>query len=243
MKFSSLALLAFVALERAHPAYSFVSPPSADVTPFRGIARPQVVEMSTESDGSTSDVSIPYDAAAELAYKGWIEQYDRPYDAERYKVFLDNYKAITVMNTAAKQKARETGGKPNLLSLNKFADCTAEEYEAAMNGESKSSSDDSSSETEEAPATSGNILGDAVKAVESQASASSALQEAADALEAEEAVRWKDNIMGSKSIKVLCLCIHPCVYLFVRVVLYFLPSHTNIWIDFNVDRNWPLNWV
>lgn len=183
MKFSSLAFLALVATERAHPAYSFVSPPVADVARNGRFARSQIVEMAAETEESSSDVSIPYDAAAAFAYKGWLEKFDKPYDAERYEVFRSNYEAIAVMNVSAKKKARENldSGKPNLLSLNKFADFTAEEYEAAMNGDSKSSSDDSSSKTEEASASSGSILGDAVKAVESQASASSALQEAADA--------------------------------------------------------------
>jgi hypothetical protein len=178
MKISSVALLAFAALERAQPVLSFVPLKSANVCPIRA-----GVQISAETE--ESDVSIPYDSAAEEAYKGWIEKYDTPYDAERYEVFKSNYEAITVMNMAAKKKARETGETPSLLSLNQFADCTAEEFEAKNKAES--STDDSSSETEE-PASSGNILGDAVKAVESQASASSALQEAADALEAEEAV-------------------------------------------------------
>ena len=187
MKISSVALLAFVAVERSHPVYSFLTSQTAKTAPIRHGMPSFVTEMAAETDVSaSSDVSIPYQAAAELAYKEWIAKYDRPYDAGRYEVFLSNYNAITVMNVAAKKKARDTdGGKPSLLSLNEYADCTAEEYSAAMKGES-ASTDDSSSDSE--PSSSGNILGDAVKAVESQASASSALQEAADALEAEEEV-------------------------------------------------------
>ena len=196
MKISSVALLAFTALEISHPAYSFVTPPRVNVAPVsRTGFRSLVVDMASETDiGTTSDVSIPYDAAAELAYKGWLAKYDKPYDAERYEVFLSNYKAITVMNVTAKKKARDDAdsGSPSLLSLNEYADCTAEEYAAAMNGGAKSddtSADSSSDDAEEAPATSGSILGDAIKAVESQQSASSALQDAADALEQEEEVR------------------------------------------------------
>ena len=203
--------MAVVAVERAHPGYSFVPPPSADVAPTGRAPRSFAVELAAENADSSSDVSIPYDSAAELAYKGWIEAYDKPYDAERYKVFRDNYKAITVMNVSAKKKARENpdGGKVSLLSLNKFADCTAEEYEAAMKGDSKSLSDDSSKETEVASTSSGNILGDAVKAVESQASASSALQEAADALEAEEAVRCSNFLRAHNLAKCdICFFVH-----------------------------------
>ena len=238
MKISSLALLAVLAVERAH---SFVTPPRANVAPIGSAARSVVVEMATENDDSSADVSIPYDSAVELAYKEWIEAYDKPYDAERYKVFQENYKAITAMNVAAKKKARETGGKASLLSLNKFADCTAEEYEAAMKGDSKTSSDDSSEETEEAPTSSGNILGDAVKAVESQASASSALQEAADALEAEEAVRLS-NILRAQNQSVMSVFIHILCCLFGSVSR-LLASHKKIGSLLTTDRNWPLNWV
>ena len=194
MKISSVAFLAFVALERAQPTYSFLTPQSANVAPIRTGARSFVVEMAAESDGSP-DVSIPYDSPAEVAYEGWLTKYDKPYDDVRYKQFLSNYKAIAVMNTTAKKNARENpdGGKASLLSLNEYADYTAEEYEIMQNGGSisESSTDDSSSDTEEESADSGNILGDAVKAVESQASASSALQDASNALEAEEEVRWE----------------------------------------------------
>ena len=201
MKISSVALLAFMAVERANPAYSFLTPsgPRSNVAPFRSGVRSLVVDMATETDVATSDVSIPYESAAELAYKGWLVKYDKPYDAVRYEVFLSNYKAITVMNVSAKKKARDTadGGSPSLLSLNEFADCTAEEYEAAKNGlstsDDSSADSSSSSDAEETPTTTGNILGDAVKAVESQASASSALQEAADALDEEEQVRRETN--------------------------------------------------
>ena len=181
MKISRVALLAFL-VERSH---AFLTPQTANVAPTRNGSPAFVAEMAADTE---TDLSIPYDAAAELAYKGWIEKYDRPYDAARYEVFLSNYKAITVMNVSAKKKARDDpdGGKASLLSLNEYADCTAEEYQAAMKGETVPK--------EEAPAeptSSGNILGDAVEAVQAQASASSALQEAADALEAEEEVCWE----------------------------------------------------
>jgi hypothetical protein len=205
MKISSVAFLAFVALERGHPVSSFLTPQTANVAPIRTGARSFGVEMAAETESSTLDISIPYGAPAELAYKGWLEKYEKPYDADRYAVFLSNYRAITVMNVTAKKTARETpdGGKPSLLTLNEYADCTAEEYNAAMKGGSKdseSSADDSSSDAEDAPTTTGNILGDAVKAVQSQSSASSALQEAADALEAEE------EVCGEMCYRLLFLC-------------------------------------
>jgi hypothetical protein len=125
-----------------------------------------------------ADVSVPYDAAARLAYDDWCKTYGKPFDASRYEVFKDNYLAITVMNVSTKKQARESGDEnPSLLALNEYADFTAEEYEAAMNGEGT-------------VATTGDVLGKVVEAAESQSAASNALQEAADALAEDEEVGW-----------------------------------------------------
>ena len=131
------------------------------------------VDMSTDTD-----VSVPYDAAARFAYENWCKEYGKEIDESRYPTFKANYEAIAVMNVSTKKKARDSGSdSPSLLALNEFADYSAEEYEAAMN-----------KDKEEAPSTTGNILGKAVEAAESQSAASSALQEAADALAEEEEV-------------------------------------------------------
>lgn len=131
------------------------------------------VEMSTESN-----VSIPYDAAARLAYDQWRDEYLKgEFDPVRYESFKANYEAIAVLNVSSKKKARDEGNSPSILNLNEYADCTAEEYEALMKGEEP-----------EAPPTSGNILEQVMEAAQSQMAASSALQEAADALAEEEKV-------------------------------------------------------
>lgn len=177
MKGFQLAVLALLTLEGSQafiPSNLQRHAPSIHATSM---------EMSTESD-----VSVPYDAAAELAYDGWCKTYGKTYDAARYQVFKDNYEAITVMNVSAKKAARESGDEnPSLLALNEYADCTAEEYEAIMNGE-------------ELPATTGDVLGKVADAVESQAAASSALQEAADALAEEEEVRLSPRRVRSYNI-------------------------------------------
>ena len=152
------------------------------------------VDMATASAATDADVdvSIPYDAAAELEYEAWIAKYNKPYDASRREVFINNYKAISVMNVSAKKQARDAGtpvGEASLLALNEYADFTAEEYQAAMEGGGSSSS----SSTNEAPTSTGDILGEAVAAVESQSAASDALQEAADALAEEEEVSLYDG--------------------------------------------------
>lgn len=141
----------------------------------RNVARNAVaVEMSTEGD-----VSIPYDAAARLAYDQWRDEFLKgDFDPVRYEAFKANYEAIAVLNVSSKKKARDEGDdSPSLLNLNEYADCTAEEYESLMKGEEP-----------EAPPTTGDVLGQAVEAAQSQMAASTALQEAADALAEEEEV-------------------------------------------------------
>lgn len=170
MKGFSLALLALVALEASRPVSAFV-PPNLLRPNHAASVRATSVDMATDAD-----ISIPYDAAARLAYDNWCKTYGKPSDDARYEVFKANYEAITVMNVSTKKAARESGeDSPSLLALNEYADCTAEEYEAAMNGE-------------ELPASTGDILGQVAEAAESQSAASNALQEAADALAEEEEV-------------------------------------------------------
>merc|ERR1712194_935974 len=104
-------------------------------------------------------------------------------------------------NVSAKKKSRDdVTENPSILSLNEFADCTAEEYEAATN-EGGESSDDSVDIEEEAPITTGNILGDAFKAVESQSAASMALDEAADALTKGEELATQLGLDGVEELE------------------------------------------
>ena len=175
MRGFSVALLALLALERQANVDALVPTNlrNAGVRPTNQRRSMTVVDMAVESD-----VSVPYDAAAELEYENWCKQYGKEADPARYETFKSNYEAITIMNVAAKKTARDTGDdNPSILALNEYADCTAEEYEAAMNGESPA-----------APTSTGDVLGKAVEAAESQMAASSALQEAADALAEEEEV-------------------------------------------------------
>ena len=169
MKVLGLALLALV----AETEYVAAFVPSG----FQGrnVVRNAVsVDMATESD-----VSVPYDAAARLAYDEWRDEYLKgQFDPVRYEAFKANYEAIAVMNVSAKKKAREAGDdSPSLLNLNEYADFTAAEYEAMMKGEEP-----------EAPSTTGDVLGQAMEAAQSQMAAAAALQEAADALAEEEEV-------------------------------------------------------
>jgi hypothetical protein len=172
MKGFSIALLVLTALE-ANQVSAF-TPTSFQNFGLRQMAqtRSMTVDMATGSD-----VGIPYDAAAALAYDDWCKTNKKTFDAARYEIFKGNYEAITIMNVAAKKKARDEGTEgPSLLALNEYADCNAEEYEAAMSGE--------------APSSSKGILEKAIENAESQMTASSALQDAADALSEEEEVGY-----------------------------------------------------
>lgn len=139
--------------------------------------RLSMVQRSMVSDDI--DISVPYDAAARLAYDEWRAKYDKgDFDEARYQVFKNNYEAITVANVVAKKKAREEDGEPPaLMTLNEFGDCTEEEYRAAMEGASTQ------------PTTTGDVLGKAMESAQSQSEASSALKDAADALAEDEEVR------------------------------------------------------
>ena len=170
-------------------------------------ASPSVVSLSAFSASSSAlsatyklgendpnDVSIPYDAAARLAYDEWTKSYNKPYDAARYETFKANYEALTVANVKAAKAAREAGSDepPKKLDLNEYADMTAEEYMAMQNGGAASSTGGTTalkSESTEEENSTGDVLGQAVEAAGLQNDASSALAEAADALAEEEEVR------------------------------------------------------
>ena len=134
------------------------------------------------------DIKVPYDAAARLAYDQWRNKYDKgEFDDSRYQVFKNNYEAITVANVVAKKKAREEElESPALMTLNEFGDCTEEEFKAAMSGEPAAPA---------APTTTGDVLGKAMDAAQSQSEASNALKDAADALAEDEEVSgwWHDG--------------------------------------------------
>jgi hypothetical protein len=89
-------------------------------------------------DNKVVDVSIPYDAAARLAYDQWRADFNKgDFDATRFQIFKDNYEIITVANVKAKKKARDDSTvslSSYLMSMNEFGDMTQEEYEMLMMG-------------------------------------------------------------------------------------------------------------
>ena len=176
--YSKVALLALMAVA-VDQQYAYAFTPNAIVGQRSSHSRFMAVETATEA--AASDVSIPYDAAARLAYDEWRVTYSKgDFDQDRYENFKANYEAISVANVSAKKKARDEGTEtPTLLALNEYGDYTAEEYEKVLSG------DDSAAA---APTTTGDVLGAAADAAEAQSGASDALQDAADALAEEEEV-------------------------------------------------------
>jgi hypothetical protein len=72
---------------------------------------------------SESDVAVPYDAAARLAYDQWrADNQKGNFDESKFLAFKKKYIEITSANMAAKKVARDTGGSITLLTLGPDAD-------------------------------------------------------------------------------------------------------------------------
>jgi hypothetical protein len=161
-----------------------VTPYASAFAPLmRTSSRPSIsqVSLSMVEEAVESDVSIPYDSAARLAYDEWRTQYNKGgFDSNRYLNFKNNYETITVANVVAKKRARDEGTVSiSLMTLNEFGDLSEDEYKLATQTSSSSSS---------LPTSTGDVLSKALEAAELQVQASTALGEAADALAEEEQV-------------------------------------------------------
>jgi hypothetical protein len=72
---------------------------------------------------SSVDVSVPYDAAALLAYNEWRESFRKgSFDPIKFTKFKDNYIKVTVANVSAKKKNRDDGSPVVLKVLDDKAD-------------------------------------------------------------------------------------------------------------------------
>jgi hypothetical protein len=86
------------------------------------VASPPPASSPSQSLSST-DVSIPYDAAARLAYDEWRAAHKKgDYDEAKFFNFKAKYLAVTSDNMAAKKVARDTGTEPELQVLSPTAD-------------------------------------------------------------------------------------------------------------------------
>jgi len=199
MRFVSAALAVLLVAESTGLAGAFVPASPSVVSHSAAAASGSTTGLAATyklGENDPNDVSIPYDAAAKLAYKEWTKAYNKPYDAARYETFKTNYEMLTVANVKAAKAAREAGSAepPKKLDLNEYADFTAEEYMAMQSGGAASSTGGTTAlkSAEEAaadPTSTGDVLGKAVEAASAQDDASAALAEAADALAEEEEVR------------------------------------------------------
>ena len=172
------SVIAFVLASIATPSHGFTS----NSLPLSSSRLAPTKLSLVDSSSVGVDLSIPYDAPARLAYKEWCEKFNQTPDEQRYKNFKENYETITVANVSAKKQARDTNqAPPSELTLNEYGDCTEAEYQQLMSGQSAASATKSMS--------TGDVLGKAVEAAQSQSAAAQALAEAADALAEEEQVR------------------------------------------------------
>ena len=178
--YRSLALAALLALAGVE-AFAPAS------TGPRSVA-PRFSMVAEEVEVGSSDVSIPYDAAARLAYDAWCAQYGKSPDEGRFANFKANYEALTVANVVAAKDARDDGtDRPKDLTLNEFGDMTEAEFAAAQaggGGEAPTLADFEAAAEEEAPQK--GALETVMEASAAQSEASTALAEAADALAEEE---------------------------------------------------------
>lgn len=171
------SVLAFVLASIATPAQGFTSNSLPQSSTRLAPTKLSLVDSSSVG----VDLSIPYDAPARLAYKEWCEKFGQTPDEQRYKNFKENYETITVANVSAKKQARDKNeAPPSELTLNEYGDCTEAEYQQLMSGQAASVPKSMST---------GDVLGKAVEAAQSQSAAAQALAEAADALAEEEQVR------------------------------------------------------
>jgi len=78
---------------------------------------------AVSSNSGTVDLSVPYDAAARIAYDEWRAANNKgSFDATKFATFQTNYELVTVANVSAKDKARKAGVAPTLQSLGADAD-------------------------------------------------------------------------------------------------------------------------
>lgn len=183
------ALLTLVALASQH-AEAFTPASFQQTAQSRFVAQQPHFMVSDDSN----DLSIPYDAAARLAYNEWLVAYNKgDFDADRYESFKANYEAISVANVSAKKQAKDNGSEaPRMLTLNEYGDFTSEEYAAMQSGgaPAPAPAEETAEESASDPMSTGDILGKAVDAAQSQAGATSALADASDALAEEEEVSF-----------------------------------------------------
>ena len=160
---------------------------------------------AAQATADDTDVSIPYDAAARLAYDAWCKKYNKTPNEDKFDTFKANYETITVANVVAAKEARDNGtDRAKDLELNEYGDMTEAEYMAMQSGGSVAEEESAPTVAElkaqgEEEEKKG-ALETVMEASAAQSEASSALSEAADALAEEEEVRFQSCFYVQKKI-------------------------------------------
>jgi len=184
---------------------------------------------AAQATADDTDVSIPYDAAARLAYDAWCEKYNKTPNEDKFDTFKANYETITVANVVAAKEARDNGtDRSKDLELNEYGDFTEAEYMAMQSGGSVEESSEAAPTVAELKAQGEEeekkgALETVMEASAAQSEASSALSEAADALAEEEEVRFSSYFMCSKKI--------------LTHVLYHIHRNLPSNLDWKVSKN------
>ena len=161
---------------------------------------------AAQATADDTDVSIPYDAAARLAYDAWCKKYNKTPNEDKFDTFKANYETITVANVVAAKEARDNGtDRAKDLELNEYGDMTEAEYMAMQSGGSIEEKESEAPTVEELKAQGEEeekkgALETVMEASAAQSEASSALSEAADALAEEEEVRFQSCFYVQKKI-------------------------------------------
>jgi hypothetical protein len=119
--FAAFAAITFLMRGRGNDGGTTTAPATVSTT----VASPPPAPSppSPASPLSSTDVSIPYDAAARLAYDEWRAAHNKgDFDEAKFFNFKAKYLAVTSDNMAAKKVARDTGTEPELQVLSPTAD-------------------------------------------------------------------------------------------------------------------------
>ena len=206
-------LAVFLALASQQQYASAFTPPSLPAgrtisSNVVGISSSMVATpTAAQATADDTDVSIPYDAAARLAYDAWCEKYNKTPNEDKFDTFKANYETITVANVVAAKEAQDNGtDRSKDLELNEYGDFTEAEYMAMQSGGSGAEEEESEAaptvtelkaQGEEEEEKKG-ALETVMEASAAQSEASSALSEAADALAEEEEVRFQSCFLMHK---------------------------------------------
>jgi hypothetical protein len=92
---------------------------------------------STFQTGTKDEVAFPYDdGKVRFAYDEWRVVFGKgPYNEERFQIFKENYKIITVSNLQGRKEAQAARQPPpEWRTLNEFGDISLAEFEAYRRG-------------------------------------------------------------------------------------------------------------